>query len=136
MGTWDSTYTSSANKAPLIYIWAKMGRNRTKSDEIGPFFTQIDGNWTKIGRKIDTFEEKTNQISSYWTISDQNWSKSDENLAEISLKFCFCKKLDLIWQKWEFCFPNLSEPQSVLKMSKIWRLFIYLQQNLFWIIFS
>ena len=69
-----------------------MGRNRTKSVEIGPFFTQIDGNWTKIGRKIDPFEEKTNQISSYWTISDQNWSKSDENLAEISLKFCFGKK--------------------------------------------
>ena len=56
MGTWDSTYTSSANKTPLIFIWTKNGSKLIVFDQIcGPKLTQIlTQKWTKMDQMFYT----------------------------------------------------------------------------------
>ena len=107
--------------------WKKWAKNFRLEIKIGRLWQKSVEHGLKLV-EIGVFHS----IHSIWSKFIQIGPKLCRNRAKLWLKKI---KIGPFWLKWTFCFPNLSEPQSVLKMSKIWRLFIYLKQNLFWIIF-
>ena len=114
MGTWDSTYTSSANKTPLIFIWTKNGSKLIVFDQIcGPKLTQIllkiDLKWTKNGPGIDQKWPKngpwmsSTSLQAYKLVEIQNRPFFDKNyhffpkLIRTSIRFENVKNLKIVY---------------------------------------